>query len=263
MRCGNCGKLVDNDSTFCKYCGNKLDKVFICDKVYVARHWILENESSYRPYEKYISSSHYFLYQESAFFCFREAHRRAFRHDHEIRNGNEKRVTGLLETLDSPVTNNSINNSLMCWKEFTISPNGLYASHYINELSVATLIPSINLRVGEKGTHRFLFQYQEYIILDDSVNHHQGYVSKSEFYSSEDGALGRLISEKNSLCGIYGCIAGSEWDNRLDWRERFDEYESENNVYSICLIQNGHKRLSLHVYVSYCNDDNTFEMLYM
>lgn len=265
MKCDYCGHLVDNDSTFCKYCGHKLNKIYICDTVYIARHWFIQQEPGLDIKNRYFSSSHYFLYQESAFYCFKSAYGRAVRHKGETRNGKEKVVSHFVETDETKIvaTSNSVDNTLKYWEEYYISPDQKISSHTFMELSVASLSPSINLRIGERGRKLYLFQYQEYSILDDSENHHRGYVSVSEFYSSLPDAFNRINSSIAKYSSNLGYSIEKIWDNRSDWVKRFNEADSENNVYGVCLMHHGHSRMLLHVFVSYCNDDNSFEMLYL
>ena len=261
MNCSYCGKEIDSDSSYCKFCGRRITPTINGNCVYIVRSWIFEKESGL-PEDKYISSEGYYLGYS------RPEAERSFVMAHELSSkkagldmfGRSISVGAICRPNETNQTydgcRNSIENTLLYWDIHTTDQNG-HVFHIRKELTYSPLIPAIQLEPGKPIKAHYLFEFREYIVLDDSDDHHQGYVKVSEFYSSLDDALNRLLTEYALYSLQSGCKIGQIIDKRNIWMSELTGPDYQDYVYSFSVIKGGHRVKDFDIVVSYNNNQRS------
>lgn len=242
MNCPSCGRAIANDSVFCNYCGRRIEATLV-DRVYIVRSCFLSNQRGFPEDRSYSSVSYYLGYTfRELKASFLGAHGMALRRAGVRFDGSNVQVGEICERFMEEHSENEINsimNTILYWDSITSTPRGgtLYQR---KELTYAKLTPPLSVQPGRSLHNRHLFEFEEYVVLDDSESNHRGYVNVSEFYSSIDSAMNRIQEEYSHYSSLSGYQVVNIQDNRSTWLSEFDDCSNYNSVYWFSVQKDGH-----------------------
>lgn len=195
--CPFCGKSIDNDSAFCKYCGTKIP-IYSVDFIYTIRQWTIYKETG-KPEDKSQNSWVYYGFHEDA--C--EAFFNEFRLHQRVAKDHPEFTIGPLHYLEETKGDcfwkrtNPINcidsESVIEFYDYYHSFNGKLW-HSVYDLAVSKLQSPITMKKSERES-KYVYVYEEYIVLDDSRDNHRGFSYAEEYYGNEKDAMKRIERE--------------------------------------------------------------------
>lgn len=209
------------------------------DHVYIYRGWCVQKETNLQEH-RYISTESHFFSKSAACEYLEQQHNRRIRLGYDV----HPIITN--KNVRSDIKN-SLENIIMYYDEFDIHNGKVF--HHRHEISEAILQPVLYTTKRKE----VIYEFSDYIVLDDSDRNHRGYVNISEFFSDKDSAVCRALKEstKYENSQEYSILI-------RDYRKSMilDERDWSNHLYGITIVKNGHRIRHFDVCASVCRDYN-------